>query len=56
MIFHRARIKNKYENIVQIQGNIIDHVNATIFLGIIIDNKLNWSDNINYIKNKSLNH
>ena len=52
MIFHRARIKNKYENTVQIQGNIIDHVNATKFLGIIIDNKLNWSDHINYIKNK----
>ena len=52
MIFHRARIKNKYENAVQIQGNIIDHVNATKFLGIIIDNKLNWSDHINYIKNK----
>ena len=51
MIFHRARIKNKYENTVQIQGNIIDHVNATNFLGIIIDNKLNWSDHINYIKN-----
>ena len=48
MIFHRARI----ENTVQIQGNIIDHVNATKFLGIIIDNKLNWSDHINYIKNK----
>ena len=31
MIFHRARIKNKYENTVQIQGNIIDHVNATQF-------------------------
>ena len=52
MIFHRAGIKNKYENTVQIQGNIIDHVNATKFLGIIIDNKLNWSDYINYIKNK----
>ena len=52
MIFHGARIKNKYENTVQIQGNIIDHVNATQFLGIIIDNKLNWSDHINYIKNK----
>ena len=52
MIFHRARIKNKYENTVQIQGNIIDHVNATKFLGIIIDNKLNWSDHINYIQNK----
>ena len=51
MIFHRARIKNKDENTVQIQGNIIDHVNATKFLGIIIDNKLNWSDHINYIKN-----
>ena len=35
MIFHRARIKNKYENTVQIQGNIIDHVNITKFLGII---------------------
>ena len=51
MIFHRARLKNKYENTVQIQGNIIGHVNATTFLGIIIDNKLNWSDHINYIKN-----
>ena len=49
MIFHRARIKNKYENTVQIQENKIDHVNATKFFGIIIDNKLNWPDHINYI-------
>ena len=34
----------------KIQGNIIDHVNATQFLGIIIDNKLNWSGHINNIK------
>ena len=52
MIFHRVRIKNKYENTVQIQENIIDHVNATFFLGILMDNQLNWSDHINYIKNK----
>ena len=56
MIFHRTRIKNKYENTVQIQGNIIDHVNATQFLGIIINNKLNWSDHKNYIFFKSVNH
>ena len=56
MIFHRARIKNKYENTVQIQGNMLDHVNATTFLGIIIDNKLNWSDHINYIENINYVH
>ena len=39
MIFHCARITNKYENTVQIQENKIDPVNATKSFRTILDNK-----------------
>ena len=51
MLFHQARIKAKDLN-VEMQGNIIDCVTATQYLGIIIDNKLKWTSHILYIKNK----
>ena len=33
-------------------GNRISEVNETKFLGVIIDNKLNWSPHITYISKK----
>ena len=53
MMFHRTRIKHKAPEIkVHISGNNIVCVINTKFLGLIIDSKLNWSNQITYIKNK----
>ena len=51
IVFHRARIKAKDLNI-EMQGNIIDCMTTTQYLGVIIDNKLKWTSHILYIKNK----
>ena len=32
-----------------IDGNRISDINETKFLGVIIDNKLNWSPHVKYI-------
>ena len=37
---------------IRIDGQPISEVNHTKFLGVIIDNKLNWSHHINYISSK----
>ena len=51
MVFHRARIKSKTEKI-SIRNNAKDKVKSTKFLGVIIDDKLKWTEHIQYIKNK----
>ena len=51
MMFHRTRIKHKLCNIT-ISGMNGTCTKITKFIGVIIDNKLRWSDHINYIKNK----
>ena len=52
MIFHRTRIKQGHNITMYINKNPIERKSSTKFLGIIIDNKLNWSAHITYIKNK----
>ena len=39
-------------NDLLINGSRISEVNETKFLGVIIDNELNWSPHIMYISNK----
>ena len=51
MVFHRARIKQGYNKII-IRNTEISLVRSTKFLGVIIDDKLNWKEHIQYIKNK----
>ena len=51
MMFHRARIKAKDLN-VEMQGNNIDCVTTTNYLGVIIDNRMKWISHILYIENK----
>ena len=48
MVFHRSRIN---VNVVM-QQNIIDRVNSTKFLGLIIDDKLKWHKHIQHVKHK----
>ena len=51
MVFHRSRIKTNSSNLV-IQKETLEITRSTIFLGVIIDNKLKWTDHITYIKKK----
>ena len=47
MVFHRARLKPT--NDVMIRQNKIAFTKSTKFLGIIIDDKLKWTEHINYV-------
>ena len=51
MVFHRARRKMYHKDII-LNNNILQQVQCTHFLGIIIDDKLKWANHITYIKNK----
>ena len=51
MMFYQTRIKHKLHNITIYNTNV-SYTKNTKFLGVIIDNKLRWSNHINYIKNK----
>ena len=50
-MFHRTPIKCEKRTIT-ICDNSLTYSKNTKFLGVIIDDKLNWSDHILYIKNK----
>ena len=54
MMFHRTRIKYNHRDIT-IHGKNVAYNKHTKFLGVIIDNKLTWSDHIIYIKNEISN-
>ena len=49
MIFHRSRIKSTKD--VQINQTILPIAKTTKFLGIIIDDKLKWTNHMNHFKN-----
>ena len=51
VIFHRARLKQNNVNF-SLCDISLNRVNFTIFLGVIIDDKLSFSRNISYIKSK----
>ena len=51
VVFHRARIKSKTGKI-SIRNIAIDEVKSTKVLGVIIDDKLKWTEHMQYIKNK----
>ena len=50
MLFTRKRCKPKLN--IKIENSSITQVTKTKFLGIIIDEKLNWKDNILHVSNK----
>ena len=51
MVFHRARRKVSHNKLF-INNSMVTQVSCSKFLGIILDNKLNWTSHIAYIKNK----
>ena len=52
MVFHRARLKPTKD--VMIRQNKIAFTKSTKFIGIIIDDKLKWTEHINYVKNNKI--
>ena len=51
MVFSKRRTRKTSLKLI-IDGESIGEVQNTKFLGIIIDNKLNWKDHISYIAGK----
>ena len=51
MVFSKRRTRKTSLKLI-IDGESIGEVQNTTFLGIIIDNKLNWKDHISYIAGK----
>ena len=51
MVFHRARRKVSHIKLF-INNSMVTQVSCSKLLGIILDNKLNWTSHIAYIKNK----
>ena len=51
MVFHRSRIKTNDVNVIM-QQNIIERVNSTKFLGLIINDKLKWHEHIRQVTHK----
>ena len=51
MVFHRSRIKTNDVNVIM-QQNIIERVNSTKFLRLIIDDKLKWHEHIQQVTHK----
>ena len=49
MVFGKDR---NQDSILTIQGNVIEKVHKTKFLGVITDDKLQWSEQICYVKSK----
>ena len=52
MMVHRTLIKHNTNIKILINNNIVDHINNTKLLWVIIDSKLNWAAHILYIKSK----
>ena len=51
MIFHRRRRKIDINN-PSLNNTVLQRVNYTKFLGVIIDDCLKWTNHIAYVKNK----
>ena len=49
MVIHRARRKVSHNQLFS-NYSMVTQVNCSKFLGIILDNKLNWTSHIAYIK------
>ena len=51
ILFYNKNVK-KFKGQIKIDSKEVDRVENTQFLGIIIDEKLNWKDQILHIENK----
>ena len=56
MIFDRSRIKYDTDSTLEIimDNSILTKTSCLKYLGVIVDQKLNWIKHISYVKNKIL--
>jgi hypothetical protein len=53
MIFNNVRQKSNNDNMsVFNNGNVIQTVESTVFLGLVVDNHLNWKEQVNALQTK----
>ena len=54
MIFNNVRQKSKNDDLLSVcnNGNVIEAVDSTIFLGLVIDNHLNWKEQVDALQTK----
>ena len=52
MIFKTKNKSTKHSNSIKIGNEVLNEVEQTKFLGVIIDNRLNWNFHVNFIKRK----
>ena len=52
MVFDTARSSNQINNQVIINGQVIDRVDSTKFLGVLLDSKLNFKKHIAHVRSK----
>ena len=50
MLFSNSKLPEKLD--ISIKNHCIDYVDVTKFLGVLIDEKLNWKQHINMVRNK----
>ena len=51
MVITRKKVA-KNNIVIKINDHVISEVHKTKFLGVIIDNKINWKDHVSYIAGK----
>ena len=54
MIFHRTRIKHMagVANSIVMDNTILVKTSSLKYLGVIVNQKLNWIEHISYVRNK----
>ena len=52
MVFHRSRIKTDTHAVITINIVCLQRTDSFKYLGAIVNHKLNWTQHIDYVKNK----